>query len=282
MARTPKARALGAALRQAREGRNLLLRELAAAINRDIGVLSRWENGERAPKPEHVAQILTKLGVDGERYDDIMTLAYGTNESQWVATTLPEQRQQMIAYADWERNASRIVEVAPLLVPGILQTHDYAHAIMAAPGVPTDEIEPRVKARLDRREVLIKQNPAHLLVLLGVGALAQGIGGRRVMLGQLRYLLEMSANPNIELRIVPNNCGWHPGLEGSFILIESSRPASVVFVGTRRSPLMLHESSDVTAYRQAIDFIYKLSLQPEASARLIADLHHRMENHGDN
>ncbi|HEV8562254.1 MAG TPA: helix-turn-helix transcriptional regulator [Actinophytocola sp.] len=89
MARIPKARALGAALRQAREGKHMLLRELGAAISRDIGVLARWENGERTPKPEQVAQILTRLGVDGQRYDDIMTLAYGTNESQWVATTLP-------------------------------------------------------------------------------------------------------------------------------------------------------------------------------------------------
>src|SRR6266511_657857 len=80
MARTPKARALGAALRQAREDKHLLLRELAMAINRDTGTLSRWETGERAPKPEHIAQILATLGVDSDRYDEIMTLAYGTHE----------------------------------------------------------------------------------------------------------------------------------------------------------------------------------------------------------
>lgn len=117
MSRTPKARALGAALRQAREEKHQLLRELGAAINKDIGVISRWETGERTPKPEQVAQILSTLGVNGDRYDEIMTLAYGTNESQWVGTTLPEQKQQMVAYVDWEQNASRIVEVGPLLVP---------------------------------------------------------------------------------------------------------------------------------------------------------------------
>src|SRR3989337_2870589 len=100
MARTPKAQALGAALRQAREDKELLLRELAAMIKRDIGVLSRWETGDRTPKPEQVAQILTTLQVGVERYDQIMTLAYGTNESQWVATTLPEQKQQIAAYVD--------------------------------------------------------------------------------------------------------------------------------------------------------------------------------------
>jgi transcriptional regulator with XRE-family HTH domain len=294
MARTPKARALGAALRQAREGKNMLLRELGAAISRDIGVLSRWENGERTPKPEQVAQILTRLGVDGQRYDDIMTLAYGTNESQWVATTLPEQRQQMRALVDWEQSASLIVQVAPQLVPGLLQTRDYAYAIMVSPGsdVPANEVATRAAARLERREVLTQEKPAGLLALIGLSALSQGVGGRQVMIGQLKHLLEMAARPNIELRIIPNNCGWHPGLEGGFTLIDSGRTpsmrsssatlTSVVVVGTRRSALMLHENNDVNAYRRAIDHIMNVTLQPDVSARLIADICRRMENQGDN
>lgn len=289
MARTPKARALGAALRQAREEKHLLLRELGSAINRDIGVISRWETGERTPKPEQVAQILTKLGVDGDRYDEIMTLAYGTSESQWVATTLPEQKQQMVAYVDWEQNASRIVEVAPLLVPGLLQTGDYVRAIMTAPGagVPTGEIASRVTSRIGRSEVVTKHNPAELLVLLGRAALNQGIGGRQAMIGQLHHLLEMAARPNIELRVIPDDHGWHPGLEGAFTFIESSRTtavsnastatASIVFVGTRRSVLMLHEDGDVAAYRRATDQITKVSLTPDVSLDFIADLRKRME-----
>jgi transcriptional regulator with XRE-family HTH domain len=287
VARTPKARALGAALRQAREEKHLLLRELGTAINRDIGVISRWETGERTPKPEQVAQILTTLSVSGDRYDEIMTLAYGTNQSQWVATTLPEQKQQTVAYLDWEQNASRIIEVAPLLVPGILQTGDYIRAIMTAPGVPAGEIASRVTSRIGRREVITKQNPADLLVLLGRSALNQGVGGKHVMIGQLQHLVDMSARPNIELRIIPDDRGWHPGLEGAFTLIESSQatiatrngpgPTSVVFVETRRSDLMLHEDGDVRAYRWAIDQIMKVSLPPDVSVNFIADLRNRME-----
>jgi transcriptional regulator with XRE-family HTH domain len=285
LARTPKARALGAALRQARGERNLLLRELASAINRDIGVLSRWETGDRTPKPEQVAQILTKLGVNGERYDEIMTLAYGTNESQWVATTLPERRQQMAAYVDWEQNATRIVEVAPLLVPGLLQTADYIRAMMLAGRVPPGEVAARVTERIGRREVITRPKPADLLVLLGCAALNQNIGGRQVMVDQLRHLLEMAARPNIKLRVIPDHCGWHPGLEGEFALIESRRPAakeSIVFVGTRRSVLMLHIDDDVAAYRQAINGITAVALPPDASFHLIEDLIKRMErSHGN-
>lgn len=282
MARTPKARALGAALRQAREEKGLLLRELAAAINRDLGVLSRWETGERTPKPEMVAQILTKLGVEGEPFDDIMTLAYGTDESQWVATTLPEQRVQMAAYVDWEQNATRIVEVAPLLVPGLLQISDYIRAIMTAGGVPTGEIEQRITNRIGRREVIGKVNPAKLLVLLGQNVLDHDIGGPQVTVAQTRHLLEKAAQPNIDLRIVPERSGWHPGLEGGFAFIESKRPgvvkngsqASIVFIETRRSMLMLHEDGDVDAYQRAADKIMPIALSPQASIKFLA---HRLE-----
>ena len=287
MARTPKAQALGAALRQAREDRQLLLRELAAMIKRDIGVVSRWETGDRTPKPEQVAQILTKLEVDGERYDEIMTLAYGTNESQWMATTLPEQRQQMAALVDWEQRATRIVEVSPLLVPGLLQSSAYIRGIMTAAGVPEGEIALRVTSRLGRTEAITKRKPAKFLALLGESALNQDIGGRAAMLEQLDHLLEMAVRPNVELRIMPDHRGWHPGLEGSFKLIEASRPASgrraavqsasIVFVGTRRSVLMLHEEQDVAAYRRALDRVLAISLAPEPSANLVSEARKRME-----
>jgi transcriptional regulator with XRE-family HTH domain len=284
MARTPKARALGAALRKARDDKGMILRQLGAAVDRDIGVLSRWENGERIPKPEQVAQILAVLGVNGQRYEEIMTLAYGTAESQWVATSLPEQREQTAAYLDWEQSASRIVEVAPLLIPGLLQTSGYVRAIMSIPDVPSAEMPTRVSSRLGRRDVITrKRNPAQLLVLLGRAALNQDIGGKQVLIDQLQDLLEVAARPNVELRIIPDYSGWHPGLEGPFALIESKRDsaatASIVFVGTRRSDLMLHEKKDVDAYRWAIDRIMEVSLEPGVSANLIADLHSRMEKH---
>jgi hypothetical protein len=223
-----------------------------------------------------------------------MTLAYGTDDSQWVAMTLPEQRQQMTAYVHWEQNATRIVEVAPLLVPGLLQTSEYIRAIMTAPGVPTGEIASRITTRNGRREIITKQNmPAELLVLLGEGALKQDIGGRQTTIDQLGYLLEMAARPNIELRIVRDHGGWHPGLEGAFALIESSNALplrnrsngeddptnleSIVFVGSRRSVLMLHEAGDIDAYKRAVDRIYRVSQSPDASAKFIANMRNRME-----
>jgi transcriptional regulator with XRE-family HTH domain len=277
MTRTPKARALGGALRAAREDRGLKLRELATRINRDPGLLSRWETGERTPKPETVSQILTTLGVNGSRYEELMTLAYGTDHPQWAATTQPEQRQQLTAFLDFEQNATRIVEVSPLLVPGAFQTSEYVRAIMSAGGVPAGEVAARVAVRIGRREVLTKPRPAQCLALIGQAALQQDVGGQAVTFGQARHLLEMARRPNVDLRIVPNHRGWHPALEGSFTFIESEQASPVVWLETRRSGLCLYQDDDVNSYRRAVEVISRVAMGAEASLRLIADVADRLE-----
>lgn len=269
MARTPKARALGAALRQAREGRGLKLREFASTLGRDAGVLSRWETGERTPKPEQVAQILTALGVVGDQYEEVVGLAYDTDAPQWVATRLPDQKQQLAALVDCEQNASEIVEVAPLLVPGLLQTAGYVRAIMSAGGVPVGEVATRAAIRIGRKDVILRSKPARFLALVGEGALRQVVGDGDTMVEQLRHLIEMSERPNIDVRIVPYKSGWNPSLEGGFLLIKQEKLDPVVALENRRSGLFLHEYDDVAVYEQAVERVAQIALDPKATRTLL-------------
>ena len=281
MAKTPKAVALGSALRQARLDKGLKLREFATQISRDPAMLSRWETGDRTPRPEHVSQILAVLGVNGDKYDEIMTLVYRTDEPQWVATSLPEQRQQLAAFLEFEQNATKIIDVSPLLMPGLLQTPDYIHAIMSGGGVPTVDIPTRTAIRVGRKEAITQSKPARLVALVGQAALYQNIGGRAVTIAQLRYLLEVARYPNVDLRIIPFGVGWHPVLEGAFTLIESNHPATVVFLENRRSALWLHQDDDVNAYKHAVDMVLQVALSADESIRLISELAHRMEMRSD-
>ena len=277
MPRTPKALALGGALRQARKDRGLTLRALALQINRDAGVLSRWETGERTPRPECVAQLLTVLGVNGDGYDEIMTLAYGTDEPQWAATTLPEQRQQLAAFLDAEQGATKIIEVAPLLVPGLLQASGYIRAIMSGGGVPSDDITTRVAVRIGRRDVIERANkPAQLVALISEGVLYQDIGGPGVTIEQIRHLVKEAQRPNVDVRIVPYRSGWHPALDGSFSLIESEQP-TVVFLETRRSGLCLYQDDDVAAYKHAANMVLRVAMSSDDSVSFLANLANRME-----
>ena len=276
MARTPKARALGTALRGAREQQKLSTRELADRIGRNHGEISRWETGDRTPKPEHVAQVLTALGIVGKPYDEIMSLAYDTTAPTWVATTLPAQRQQLTAFIEMERTAAAVVEVQPSLVPGLLQTRDYAHAIMSSDdNLSSDEVNRRVTIRMARQDAITRADPVRYSAFIGMSVLYQIIGDRSVMIEQFRHMLKMARRANIRIRLMPLDKGWHPGMEAPFMFICPQDSVPVVNLELRRSQTFLHEEDVVDAYRHALDKIDRVALTREASAKLIAD---RMEN----
>lgn len=281
MARTPKSVALGGAIRQARQERGETLRDFAKRLELDPGMLSRWETGTRSPKPEYVARMLTALGITGDRYREAMTMAYDTTDDQWVATNLPEQRQQLAAYIACERTAARIVDVSPLLVPGLLQTSAYTRAILADEDVSPAEVEARIAVRNERKEVLTRPRPVHYTAIICQAALLQGIGGREVMAEQLRYLLAVGARSNVDLRIVPFERGWHPALEGHFQLIDGANLITSVFVDMRRSTVLLHKVEDVRAYEAAVGKVMRRAATRAESLRFIGDLVHRLEKRGD-
>jgi hypothetical protein len=223
-------------------------------------------------KPEHVAQVLTALGVVGEPYNEIMALARDIDAPLWIATTLPAQRQQLAAFVDAEQNATSIVEVSPLLVPGLLQTTDYIRAIMSGGGMPPDEAVTRMAIRVGRRAAITRPNPVEFTTFIGQGALHQLIGSPAIMLEQLRHLRTVAKRPNVTIRVTPFGSGWHPALEGAFTLIRSDGAVPIVLLENRSSGLFLHEDDDVTAYEDAVELVAEAALSPIASIELIAKM----------
>src|SRR3954467_6993509 len=118
---TPKAMALGAKLRTAREAAGLSQRALAKQLRVDQSVVSRNESGERAPNQEEVAAILDATGVTGVERDEIIESARDTSGSPWQGTDLPEQPVQLAALLDVEQMTTDYVEWSPLIIPGLLQ-----------------------------------------------------------------------------------------------------------------------------------------------------------------
>ncbi|GLW91827.1 helix-turn-helix domain-containing protein [Actinokineospora globicatena] len=268
MARTPKAAVLGRVLRRAREACELSLREAALSLNRDAPTLSRYESGVRVPKPELVARMLTTFGVTGARHDDLMTLAHRVGDPQWIATTDAERRHQAEAYVEYERNATSIVQVSPLVLPELLQTP----AVLRS----THRTEEEVRSTLERQEVLAGRNPAKLTALIGLSALQQHIGGVDAAAEQLEHLIELSRRPHIELRVTPSGLGWHPGLEGPFTVVDSTAIGQIAFVETKFSTLWLHHPKDVATYRQDAESIRSLSCTPTKSTTLLAAMTRRL------
>jgi transcriptional regulator with XRE-family HTH domain len=275
--RSPKARALGGMLRDIRKARGMSLADVSQAIDRDRGLISRWENGERVPKATDVARLLAIMEVTGPRYEEILDMAIGRHDPQWLAVSLPDQRQQLTALMEFENTATKITAVAPLILPGLLQSTGYVRAIMTAGDVPANEIEERVATRINRRKVLMRKDPVHLVALIGEAAVRELIGGRKVMVEQLRHLQHMAAFPHVEVLVMPLEIGWHPGLEGQFYLMESEDVDTVVQVENRRSGLFLHTPEDVQIYLDAVDTIRGVALGAPESAMFLAAMIDRME-----
>jgi transcriptional regulator with XRE-family HTH domain len=264
---------VGLALRDARRALGWNQRQAAEAAGFSNASISRWETGEHSPRVDHLASLLTVLQVPAERRDEIVALHRKRDEPHWVAVDASEQKQQITTLLELERTATEITVVSPLLIPGLLQTADYVRAIMERGGVPADEVTTRVVTRMGRRDAITrKKNPAHLTAVVGESALRQRIGGPAVMLEQLQALPVAAEMPNVDLRVLPDNCDWHPALEGAFVLVEFSDRTPVVQIENRRSAMFFSEPPDIEAYREAAETVLRVAMSPERSAGLIAEV----------
>jgi transcriptional regulator with XRE-family HTH domain len=264
----------GDALKEARESRGISLRKLAVLIGRkesDSGLISRWETGERTPKPDDVASVIEALGLGDDAAAELMALATNAGQSgRWHAVTIAERRQQMNALLAAERTATTVTHLAPLLIPGVLQTSAVIRAIMVEAEVPVDEIDERVAIRIGRRDLITRRTPAKLDVLLGEAAIRQVIGGRDVWVEQLTYLAEMVELPNVEVRIIPFGAGWTPALAGPFILFDSDQAPSIISLELHRGGLMLYADEDVAVHRQKAEAARSKAMGEKESLDLIA------------
>lgn len=276
---SPRARVLGAWLRDARTAANLGTRELARMLDLPHPYISRWETAERMPRPEDVATVLTACGVNGSERERLINLARTATEPNWVTVGEPGASEALAALLEFEQTSKRIAEWSPTVVPGLLQTGDYARAIMHGAGIAQNEIDPRVRVRLSRRDVLTRRNAIEFLALIGQESLRQIIGGEEVMVDQLRLLLQFAEYPSVTLHVVPTGRGWHPGMAGPFELLqfESGRP--IVHLEHLRSSLFLYEEEDdLQAYVDAAATVAGVAMSPTDSAGLIAERITELEN----
>ncbi|MFE0023600.1 DUF5753 domain-containing protein [Amycolatopsis sp. NPDC059021] len=172
--------------------------------------------------------------------------------------------------------------VAPLLIPGILQTTDVIRAIMVAAEVPASEIGERVTVRVGRRNMITRKDPAHLEVLLGEVALRKNTGGRQVWADQLRYLLELSELPNIDIRVIPTESGWTPADTGAFIVLDSGGvEPTIVNVELQGAGLILHDEADVETHRKAAASVRKRAMSAADTQKRITEVLKEWESYDD-
>lgn len=265
---TPRARALGAELRQARSSAGLTTRELAELVGRSNSHVSRWENGKLTPTEADTAAVLAVLGIHGDNRDRILDLARAASEPNWVA---PGTDKQLAALTEYERTAQRIINVEPLMIPGLLQSYEYATHIIREFGAKTrGEAEQRAQMRLGRQHVLTGKKPKKLLAIIGEAALWYPPCPDAVMTEQLGKLLENAHRPNIEIRVLPIDRPCGPALSGSWALVEFARTKPVVQLEHFDTSTTITDAKAVRRYQNAIDILTDAALSPAESTMLVA------------
>ena len=283
---TVRSRELGEGLRAAMQKAGLTGTDAARALGWSESRISRLLSGKRGGAQLDVASFLAVCRVTGEARDRLLRLCGDLDTPGWLqqfGSRLPTQLSTLI---DHEDKAVCIRDFQLTMVPGLLQTADYARALISATAnVPRSEVQSRVAARLRRRNVLVRPRPARFTFFVHEFVLRLPVGGPAVMSDQLHHLLRMSVRPAISLRVVPSSIGAHAGVAGHFKLMEFTAFPPVVYLDSETSSLFLEEPEEVAAYRQVLRALAETALDEGQSRELIAavavELYGDRDNHDD-
>ncbi|MFI0980353.1 helix-turn-helix domain-containing protein [Streptomyces sp. NPDC021093] len=272
-------RKLGEELRKLRDRAGLTSPEAARLVGWHQSKVSRIETGHSGAKPEDVALLLSAYDVKEPQLRLLLeALAETSGESgtQWwhaYRGLLPPQYRDFISLES-QACAARTLETS--VVPGLLQTPDYARTVTRATlsGLPVRKVDSLVEVRLARQEVLRAASPLALSAVLDEAVLRRTVGGERVMKEQVRHLLEVAELPHVQLQVLPFEAGAHMGLTGAFVIFSFPNIADldVVVIDHLASSLYLERKEDLGQYSAAFQRIQAQALQPGDSLNLIAGI----------
>jgi hypothetical protein len=217
---------LGRQLRQLREAKGVS-REIAGwEIRSSESKISRMELGRVGFKERDVADLLTMYGVgDPAEREAFLEMVKQSNQPGWwhrYNDVIPSWFELNLGL---EQDAAVIRTFALQFIPELLQTPDYARAMIRWTHTNTEEIERRVELRMHRQQVLARDDPPNLWAVIDESVLRRSVCDKPdVLRAQLGYLLEMNERPNITLQFVPLNHGGHPATSGSFTLLRFAQP----------------------------------------------------------
>ncbi|SDJ81132.1 Helix-turn-helix domain-containing protein [Actinopolyspora mzabensis] len=272
---TPKARALGAELREAREASGQSLRAVARELETNHVKLGRYESGAQVPAPEFVAVYLAACGTTASERDRVVEMARDADQPDWLTTGRNGSRHELTTLIEFERTAIAISDVATDLVPGLLQTSAYARALMLE--MSDQERETRVLMRVGRREVLTDKGVA-FTAIISERALSEPIGGHPVMAEQLRHIVDMSERPNVAVQVLRSGSTVaHPAHMGSFVLYNFPKASPIVHFEHYQSASFLHNPTTAQDYAEAVTTLQTLAMNEEESKKFIANQAEEME-----
>lgn len=270
---TIRRRRLGAELRRLREAAGTTIETVAERLGCSTSKISRLETGHTMATPRDVREILAIYGVEGAIRDELIEIAREARQKGWWH---PYSTVLTGAYVGLEAAARSIRAYEQQVVPGLLQIEEYARAMIwsARPDFTAEEVDSRVRIRLARQSLLRMEDPIEMWVVLDEAVLSRPVGGDEVMRLQLQRLVEVAKLPNVTLQVLPFMVGAHPGMDGTFTILEfpeASDPGAA-YAENATGGLFLEKEDELRKYTFIFDYLRAAALRPEESVALIADL----------
>jgi transcriptional regulator with XRE-family HTH domain len=268
---------LGAHLRRLREAQGVSREDAGWEIRASESKISRLELGRVSFKERDIADLLALYGVDDvEERDRLLVLARQANTPGWwhrYGDVLPGWFQ---SYLGLEASAALIRTYEIQFVPGLLQTEDYARAVvrLGHGRATSEEIDRRVALRMRRQDILHRADPAQLWAVIDEAVLHRPIGNPAIMQAQLEVLLEVTSRPNVRLQIVPFHVGGHAAAGGAFSILRFGDPElpDIVYIEHLTSALYLDKRDDVEHYLATMERLCIEADQPDRTRTTLRNI----------
>ena len=261
---------LGAQLRRLRQARNLTRERAGWEIRASESKISRMELGRVPFKERDLADLLTLYGVEETDRADLLSLAQRANAPGWWQQFVDVVPPWFLSYLGLEEAASLIRAYEVHFVPGLLQTADYARAVIEQghAGASAAEIDRRIELRQTRKKVLNGPDAPRLWAVLDEGVLRRQIGGPAVMRAQVEALIDASELPNVRLQVVPFGAGTSAAVGCPFAILRFAEPelTDVVYVEQLTSAIYLDKPGDVDQYAVALERACLVAEPPDRTA----------------
>jgi len=266
---------LGAQLRRLREAAGVSREDAGYHIRASGSKISRMELGRVSFKERDVTDLLEYYGVrDPAQVESLIQLTRDANAQPWW------QRYQDVV-PDWFQVYVGLEEAAQLIrvyemqfVPGLLQTEEYARAVVAqgAPGLEPEEVDRRVALRMGRQKLFNKDNAPRLWAIVDEAALRRPMGGRDVLAAQIERLMDAVGEPNITLQIMPFRYGGHAAEGGAFTIMrfpEADLP-DIVYMEYLTGALYLDKPDEVERYAAVMERLSVAGTSPDRTREILA------------
>lgn len=277
---TLRAQWIGQQLRVMREKAGLTLRDVGDYINRNPGTLSRMEAGFVAARLPEVLAYLDVCGIDDPKHrEDLKTMAQDVWQKGWWDGFTANVAGALIDWVWLESRATHIYSFEVAVLPGLLQTREYAEAVIRAwdHSATTADIDRYVEVRMGRQRRLTDAEPVQLSTVIDEGALRRLVGGPEVMRAQLAHLRSVATWPNVEIMILSGQAGAHASPNGSFDAFRMRRPYPPTGCIATAAGSIVVEGDKAHSLFQRYDRLRSAALHNGAVQRFLFDLEARLE-----